>query len=478
MPFPAKISRESWDALLAAYPALIYHPHAEAYRRIAEYLMYSRFEDDEGRLIVPASSIEVLVAGRPISGKRHFAAVDWLAAFSHDVWHLEVQPHSFWAGEARTVMRYLPSDVQDILEDEPLHAYGETEGQVWFVSGVPVTRKRMYAEAATYTETLKSLADGVDANHPAYALMTYLNNQPQTTVGKIVRANWPRVLREFAAMDSGPSKDVALTTLLVLRDYWKLIYAASEKSPRLHALGTTIHQLPRQLRKAALHGCTSLDAHACQLAVVAALWDAPRVSKFLSEQKSIWSELLGAMGVGPDTKPLVKEALYSIIFGMKISNVRCNLLGLPLLGRPNTPRRRTVSSVKPIRSVSEQAADAFLAHPLIVELLVARQARLRQIKRDRHVIDAFGRRIDYDRRNVKMRSLLAQEVQSYEVSLMLSLLPIFQAERDLIVVSWLHDGLTIHVTDATQQQRIVRRLQTAFSARAASLGLMTNLERD
>ncbi len=478
VPFPAKISREGRDALLAAYPALSYHPHAQAYRHIAEYLTFSRFEDDEGRLVVPASSIETLVAGRLISGKRYFVAADWLAAYSQDVWHLEVRPHNFWGGEARTVVRDLPFDVQEILEDEPLHAYGETEGQVWFVTGVEVTRKRMYAEAATYTETLKSLADGVDLNHPAYPLMCFLNSQPQTTIGKIVKSNWSRVLREFEAMEGGASKEAVLPTILQLRDYCKLIYAASAKTPRLHALGSTIHQLPRELRKAALHGCVSLDAHACQLAVVANLWDVPKVSEFLSQRKPIWSELLSAMGVGADKKPLVKEALYSIIFGMNLVNVRCTLLGLPIYGRSRTRRRSTVRSVKPMQAVSEAATDAFLTHPLIVELLLARQARLRQIGRDKHVIDAFGRRIEYDRRHVKMRSLLAQEVQSYEVSLMLSLLPTFESERDLIVVSWLHDGITIHVTDATQRERIVRRLQAAFSARATSLGLLTNLEPD
>jgi hypothetical protein len=476
VPFPAKISKQGRDSLLASYPALSYHPHAEAYLRMVEYLIFSRFEDDEGRLIVPATTIEKIVRGKPIAGKRHFAAADWLSSFSQDVWRLDVCPHNHWEGEARTIIRGLPQDVQDILEDEPLHAFGETEGQVWFVTGILVTRKKMYAEAATYTEALKMLADGVGPDHPAHALMAYLNNQPQTTIGKIIKANWPRVLREFDAMPEGASREAAQTTLLVLRDYCKMIYAASEKTPRLHALGATIHQLPRALRKAALHGCVSLDARACQLAVVAKLWDVPRVSEFLSSRQSIWTELLSAMGVGPDVKPLVKEALYSIIFGMKVINVRCNLLGLPNFQQSRKRRRRTVKPIKPVESVNEKAADAFLTHPLIAELLAARQARLREIKRDRHIVDAFGRRIDYNRRYAKMRSLLAQEVQSYEVALMLSLLPIFEAERNLVVVSWLHDGITVHVTDTTQRERIVRRLQATFSARAASLGLLTTLE--
>jgi hypothetical protein len=476
VPFPSKISKQGRDGLLAAYPSLSYHPHAEAYRRMVEYLIFSRFEDDEGRLIVPATTIEKLVRGKPIAGKRHFAATDWLSSFSQDVWRLDVRPHSHWGGEARTVSRDLPQDVQEILEEEPLHAFGETEGQVWFVTGVPVTRKKMYAEAATYTETLKMLAEGVGPNHPAHALMTYLNNQPQTTIGKIVKANWSRVMQEFNAMPEGASREAAHRTLLVLRDYCKLIYAASDKTPRLHALGATIHQLPRALRKAALHGCVSLDARACQLAVVAKLWDVPQVSEFLSSRQSIWTELLSAMGVGTDAKPLVKEALYSIIFGMKVANVRSTLLGQPKCQHSRKSRRRTLRSVKPVEAVNEVAADAFLAHPLIVELLVARQARLRQIKKCRHIVDAFGRCIGYNRRHAKMRSLLAQEVQSYEVALMLSLLPMIEAERDLVVVSWLHDGVTVHITDANQRERIVRRLQAAFSSRAASLGLLTSLD--
>jgi hypothetical protein len=451
--FPVKVSREGRDALLAAYPALSYHQHSAAYLRLAEYLIYSTYEDKEARLVVPAAHVSDLVRGRAIEGQRWFSARAWLDAFSRDVWQLDVREYDHLAGEARSVGRDLPAEVQEILAAEPLGEMGE-EGQVWFATGVPVTKKRIYAEAATYTATLRELAAGVASDHPARGLMEYLNGQPQTTVGKIVRGNWGDVMRAFAVMEEGTRKESARATLLVLRDYCRLIYAASDKTPRLHALGPTIHSLPRELRKAALGGCVSLDARSCQLAVVARLWHVPGLLAFLAGGGSIWAELQRATGTTKDEKPALKTALYSITFGMGEKAVRENL------------------SAK----MGMAPAAAYLEHPLIRELLRARQARLREIRREKRVVDAWGKVIVYDARRARLRSLLAQEVQSWEVRLMVALLPVLEAERDLAVVSWLHDGLTVKVSDQRQEARIVSRLRSVFGGEAVRLGLVTELE--
>lgn len=451
--FPVKISREGRAALLASYPALAYHQHSAAYWRLAEYLIYGSFADEDGRLILPATHISDLVSHRPVEGQRWFSARAWLDAFSRDMWPLDVREYDHQAGEARSVARDLPPDVQAVLADEPLDALGE-EGQVWFGSGVPVTKKKIYAEAACYTCALRELADGVGADHPARGLMEYLNSQPQTTVGKVVRSNWGEVMRVFGAIPDGTRKESARKTLLVLRDFCRLIYAASDKTPRLHALGPTIHQLPRELRKAALTSCVSLDARSCQLAVVSKLWQVPALSAFLASGNSIWDELQRVTGTTADDKPALKTALYSIIFGMGEKAVRVNLA----------------------LEIGEPGAGRYLDHPIIRELLTARKAQLRQIRRDKEVTDAWGRVIAYNPRNAKLRSLLAQEVQSWEVRLMLSLLPVLLAERDVNVVSWLHDGVTLHVSDKRQTRRIIDRLGAAFATQAALLGLDTDLE--
>jgi hypothetical protein len=461
--FPRHVSEPFRRALIGEYPNLECHRRAAGYRRIAEYLIFSPWtdSDDPDLLPLPHEHVKLLVGACKTS--KAFSALDWLEAFSRDVWPLSILPYDKDKGKARMVRRDLPPFVKRLIAIEPIL---RDKGSVWFFDGSAVSEGKLYGEVRRYMKQVRLLADGVDADHPAYDLLTLLNQTPPHKLGQLLRANQAATIAEFDAMpeDTPHERRRKQSAKFSLQAVWdmagKMAYQAVANSPRLYTIGVSIHGLPRRLRKIILAGCVSLDGRACQLAIVAALWGVPELSKFLKGGRSIWKELIHHLGTNEDAKPTLKTAIYAIIFGMRMKKLRELLVGGDdeVTGLP-----------KP------QMADLFLAHPIIKELLKARRARLRALRHDKFVVDAFGRRLEYDRHRTRLRSLLAQEVQSYEVALMLSLLPVLRAERDLTVVSFLHDGLTVWVPQA-KRKRVVARLQHEFDKRAEELGFSTALE--
>lgn len=99
------------------------------------------------------------------------------------------------------------------------------------------------------------------------------------------------------------------------------VYADSQNTARIYALSASVHQLPRHIRKTAFAGCIEFDAKACQVAIVAHLWDLPCLTRFLCEGKSFWSELIAWLQLDEGYKDTLKQAVYSIIFGRTKKNV-------------------------------------------------------------------------------------------------------------------------------------------------------------
>jgi hypothetical protein len=460
-----KVSRSCRDGVLAALPNLSHHPHALAYRRLFQHLIFTGgVPDDQDRdaIVMDTGTVASLVGRHPRNGA--FCALRWLEDFSRDVFPLRIQPYRYTEGRARSVRFDVPEVITTLLRRENLSL--ETEDLVWLATGLPVTRARAAKLARDQEAAHRLFADGVGEEHPAHALQVYLNAQPQTTIGKLLRRNWPALVEALAAMPETTAHEirrkVSATRLLVtLRGQARMIYAGGGRTPRLHALGASIHGLPRSLRQVALTGAATLDARACQLAVVEQLWALPTLTALLAAGGSVWDELLGHLDLPADPyKDTCKRGIYTLLFGMGESNHRDLLL--------HGDDRKTPGFG------DEGLVERFLVHPLVAELLHERLRQRARIRKEGGVRDAFGRWLTRDRLNT-LRSLPAQQIQSYEVALMTSLVPVLSAER-VRVVSFLHDGISVLARDGAEQARIVRRLQQQFAGAADALGIRTTLE--
>jgi len=227
----------------------------------------------------------------------------------------------------------------------------------------------------------------------------------------------------------------------------------------LFAMGVNLTQLPRTVRHRLLRGTWQHDLTCAQLAIVARVWGIPPLLAFLEDQaRSIWTLLLESVGADDTYKPVLKKAVYRIIFGGRRDRALLELAH--------------GNSVNP--GMGKEKGTALLQHPLMVALFAARDRALVEIGRAGGVRDAFGAWHPLPNKTSKARrSLLALQAQSYEQHLMLALVPVLEAEQKTRVVAWLHDGF---YSLGPEPERVQKRLERAVNGAAWDLRIPTRLE--
>lgn len=113
---------------------------------------------------------------------------------------------------------------------------------------------------------------------------------------------------------------------------------------------------------------------------------------------------------------------------------------------------------------------------LVLPLLAARTRQQRKVITMRGDTDAFGRWIDNPLGAHDVLSVLAAVVQSHELKIMLSLLPILKSEDQIYLLSWLHDGVTLQFGNHTKKQRQIRKLKEAIRLTVDTMGIATRLD--
>jgi len=463
-----RCSRSFRALVVARLPALTRHPDGHAYFKMLQYILWSTMTDkDSGKLLLPYETLADIV-GMNAKNKRYRASA-WIEAFSEDVFPLNTTEYRYVDRKARSISPVVPTD---IVAAHRADAQAEDRKDwVWFTDGSRVSRRRLRETIQEEEAAIIGIARAAGKDHPAGELMDYLLTQPQDCLQRVLTRNWPRVKEAVFALPRDTPKQVATSdwcdrVVNNLHERRTIYYGAARKSPRLYAIGSTIHLLPKRLRQLALAGGVELDLKAAQLAIVSQLWDVPSLREFLADRNhDIWGELLGSMTTPMERKPVLKVSVYGIVFGMGASKAQETL---------------AVGTDKD-KGVGEVGAAQFFSHPLVHDLLAARSRVLQRIRVQRGAEDAFGRWVatDWDRKSKtwNVPSVAAQVVQSWEVRLMLSLVPVLRAERQLYCLSFLHDGLTVWCGDETKRERHLRKLQEAVQGEAAQWGFPTWLAR-
>lgn len=459
--------------LLQQYPGLQGFPQVPEGRppcrnpfarlELLRYFVSSTFLDETtGSPVVSRDTIASIAGRHPKTPG--FAADDYLKDFSENVAPLRITDNRYVDGEARTATPVFPPDIKTAFQDELEQSVTHDGGhRVDFVTGLPVSQRQRQKNHLEYIDRIEQVARDVSPDHPAYDLAQILNNQPHDTGEALFRRNHQPLIEAVFAMPQVTERqqgqrDWCLRLLFHLYESPRMYYKDSPKTTRLFAIGASIHQLPRDLRKIALYGTTSFDLRSSQLAIIANLWEVPRLQEFLEAKKSIWVELTTHLDLPISSKPILKTTLYSLCFGMSLPNLRTQLA-------EGTVTEDGIGWLKERK---------FFRHPLMAELLLARKRQTGLIKQATGGQDAFGRWLTTEEREV--RSILAQQAQSVELSLMLPLVPILRSERSIRVVSWLHDGFTVYFGDKQKQERQTRRIVKAINEEARRKGILTGIE--
>lgn len=502
--WPKRVSSEFRQLLVSMYPALESPKHAPALRRLwkakfpkgktptdtrtywrmAQYVLFSsNYDIDTHELILPHEVVAALVEVPVV--RRNFVALDWMAAFSEDVFPLNWSDYRYTEFEARTIN---PEPAPEIITAmRSGMAKGDDGNRVDFVTGQPISGRAQRRLAEEEHARRQALFDAVDADHPARKLLEFIHNDKNNHkyMARFLKRNWPSVQKAVDDMPSNTEHEAkrkrhCRNQVARLDPDEQVFYKAVSNTSRIYADGASLHQLPREIRKVALAGAVELDLRACQLAIVAKIWDIPELQEFLKQEflksgESFWEKLIRETGLQMSDKPAIKTTTYSILFGMGQRKLRkCLAEGDGLRNQ----------------GVGQKATRLFFRHPFIKALLKARKHQQEVITANGGGEDAFGRfrpippnlkkHVDgkpnarYGEPNVP--AALAGIVQSYELKLMLALLPILKSKQQMHLVSWLHDGVTVAFGNRTKKEQQIERMQKAVKTVADEMGVVTHLE--
>lgn len=334
----------------------------------------------------------------------------------------------------------------------------DDKDKVHLVSGEPwrpTTPKRL----RTYD---RADAEAVRSNVPeAQRIIDHLNALPSHLFTKKVKANIGAAVGIAITLDEQHRMD-QLTKLHRIASQPQPFYGPSKEqnTVRIFATNVAIQGLKNVVKYALIDGWTTFDLRSSQLAIVAADWNIPELRDWLSDfNNSIWNELCSLFPSTPktDSKPVLKDAVYSVCYGGGTKRIRNTLVrGLGL---------------------GEAQVQTFLDHRLIAPVLVERRKKMRKIINGGGAVDCFGRRIACKGRQ-DVRSVMAQLSQAQEMKLLLPAIELAKKRADeFTIVLWEHDGFSVHFTRKDRIESESQRIIDAVNAECSNRGYPTRLER-
>lgn len=222
---------------------------------------------------------------------------------------------------------------------------------------------------------------------------------------------------------------------------------------------TLVQFLSKPCRKILFKGCIEMDIKNCQLTIAAYVFDIPSAKAFLGRGTSIWDVLLDWMELPYEAKPMIKKALYSLIYGMKRQFVAFHLRN-------------------ELKAAGYRAKRSMLKHSVIKDVAAAIERVKERIVAEGGAMGAFGW---MPLGTQEINSFLACLVQSYELALTHACYEIAIAERkhrhdQSTIILHQHDGFLLMLKDGADQKEVLTRYQKAFARKAEQLGICATLE--
>jgi hypothetical protein len=425
-------------------------------------------DEDSDKLILSAKLGAYLTGNERNWLNNRFSLTHLLEKFSADVFPLSTEHIVFNSYFEANRAGRLNAEVPDwlIQASKPERRQSKSD-RVEFATGEPWTAKKSSKALRAIRCEAATLAAEAGCQETK-RLLDYLNGLAPNAFAKVTEK-----LEEAHRIVDTLSSDVERqhNLLMAIEQVCQPIYKPVESSVRVYSLNESFLRLKREVRNVITEDWLKADLTSAQLAIAATFWSAPKVSHFLESGNSIWTELQQWMKVQhePESKPKLKELLYSLLFGMKTRNLARKLKEMfPNLNNPWLK---------------------FKQHTLIAELLEARKLQFERIRTAGEVKDAFGRTLrlqekgksDSSYQDDNASSLLAQVAQSWELKLMLPILDLAENHRKsngFTVTMWLHDGVCISVHDKRRMEDWKARISNAVNTEAEKLNIPTRLVWD
>lgn len=257
-------------------------------------------------------------------------------------------------------------------------------------------------------------------------------------------------------------------------------FSRAGRTDRVFSANTSALMLPKDVRRTLFAGFHEIDLSSAHLCIAASLWDAAIARERLeSAGYVIWDDLLKhlfpairdvyADDLYDAVKAACKIAVYSTVYGMGRHSIHGKLA-------------LRLCHVLDDRDAGTEAARLFMQHPVVSDLLDARDGELATIQTQGGAEAADGRFIPLPTEHGNpAASVLATVAQSYEQALM-SVLVEYEQDRDadlsrnrFRVCLWLHDGAYVKMRHPRAR---MKDLNARLEARAEELGVIARFDHE
>ncbi len=568
-PFQSLMSQETRDFLRARFPGLDEHNlwGLFAFLFLVGPDGRQRFHRWNEPVVAPRDAVARAVGKNPTS--HGFTLKKTLELFSKQVMPLNILPHDVATGLATRVVPRIPQDVERVLNEERRRltaVYFETLRQqkprtskkqklaaveaatkkppkarkasspavvsaesslagdaekpghslrghgataitlVSTVTGEKATARILREQSANYRKFLDRKNRPMPDDHPAREMALFLQERNKGRKERQVFLSNLEALEE--ALDKVPDdapesirrrRDLARREIVAMAGNAVPHYGHSNGTTRLSNKGASPLKLPREYRAIAYRGAHEFDLAACQLAIVSKLWNIPQLRQRLKAGLDIWTELYEALGVGAKFKPALKQGIYSIVFGGTVKNIK----------RKMQQKMQEDTEISPEHA--HEVVKHFFSHPLVKEVLSARNRQAESIRRNKGAKDAFKRphrlrdtftrlreedkssrtkpvewhvkphnqeeqHLKWQWKKKAIRSLMAYVVQSFELRFMLALLPVMRKDRQIYPHGLLYDALIVSFGHEGRKERAIQQFKKAIQDLAEELDMPVRLE--
>jgi hypothetical protein len=473
---PTIVSRGFYTAVTKMFPIIRDNP---SYARLLGHLLFSDFLDEETHYTVCPESLlaEMENMGHKLQGKNrnYNRANKFVEEFQGDL-GIELLKQSSFYREGRATSYQLPqfdAEFQRILQFEI------TTSVILLSDGICLDTGEVYS-AKVFARYEKELEEERRSKIPSGREdIDFLNKTLLET--KFLKRNIE------AKRNEALSAALLLPTSVKRKRAGKIInsgfassplYIPAKVSERIYTMNPSIQNLPSDLRKIILSPSISYDLAAAQLAIMGRLWEISEVQHLL-ERGNPWQEICTSLGLGIERKGLVKPLVYSTAFGM----------GQKRLGAKYAVAMGYESPDKPHNKIPEEKREEYYQelteNKFMEALLDGRRKALKRIKEAKGVVNANGvfRPLSFfpssSEGGSKSRSMLAYEMQSYEVDLMQPVIEIARENKSKMMISgWIHDGVYLHYYKPDRYKKLEKEIIHRVNIKAESLGFLTKLERE
>ncbi|HIL58170.1 MAG TPA: hypothetical protein EYG39_09705 [Rhodothermales bacterium] len=474
----AAMLREVRDAIVSHHGSREATPDPTALDdpRLLALLLYlyapAAIDSETGFPLIPATTLALIEGKERQQRSKNYVARDFLVEYQERVdpsfrW----RQHDLGARRPRSVREFQADPILLRLARQPVPSAGDL---VCTMGGALRESRAIH---------LQALRDRVPAEHvvdrSVGRLLEYLNGLPSNRFTRAVGEHHEEATRLAASMlaagDLEPAEFVAAAaTMNAMVAQPVPVYAPSRRArtSRIFPRNPGLPTLRGEIAEVYRQGWGTYDLVSAQTAINAVDWGASVAIDFLErhvgEDGALWTAFYESIGFDhrnadegerKRVKKQLKRATYSLQYGKAANTVRRELNG-------------------GLGVVGERRGNAFMANPLVADLIAARDRHAERVQADGGVVGGFGEWIPLEPGR-RVASVMSERSQGVELSLLTPALELaIDADDRWQIVLWQHDGFDVAFRDRTRARGLDAAIRGAVNRECERQGYPTVLTSD